>query len=121
KQPLEMRYEGAARRSQKKNPNILDRIWNFFSSVKVAVYLIIITLTLSILGTLLPQVNVIPSTNPAQYYANEYGTFGEIYYALGLADTFGTWWFKGLILMIAASLIICSLDRIIPLYKALKK
>lgn len=121
KQPLEMRYEGAARRSQKKNPNILDRIWNFFSSVKVAVYLIIITLTLSILGTLLPQVNVIPSTNPARYYADEYGTFGEIYYALGLADTFGTWWFKGLILMIGASLIICSLDRIIPLYKALKK
>jgi cytochrome c biogenesis protein len=118
---LEMRYEGAARRSQKTNPNLLDRIWNFFSSVKVAVYLILITLLLSILGTLLPQVNVVPSYNPESYYAEEYGKIGELYYALGLADTFGSWWFKGLILMIAASLIICSLDRIIPLYRALKK
>lgn len=120
-QPLEMRYEGAARRSQKSNPNLLDRIWNFFSSVKVAVYLIIITLLASILGTLLPQVNVVPSHDPAAYYAEEYGRWGEIYYALGLADTFGSWWYKTLILMIAASLIICSLDRIIPLYRALNK
>ena len=119
--PLEMRYEGAARRSQKSNPNILDRVWNFFSSVKVAVYLIIITLICSIIGTLLPQVNVIPSNDPASYYATEYGWIGELYYALGLADTFGTWWYKGLVLMIAASLIICSLDRIIPLYRALSK
>jgi len=118
---LEMRYEGAARRSQKSNPKLLDRIWNFFSSVKVAVYLIIITLLLSILGTLLPQVNVVPSYDPASYYAEEYGKLGELYYSLGLADTFGSWWYKGLVLMIAASLIICSLDRIIPLYKALKK
>lgn len=119
--PLDMRYEGAARRSQKSNPHLLDRVWNFFSSVKVAVYLIIITLLVSILGTLLPQENVVPSNNPAQYYADEFGWIGKVYYSLGLADTFGSWWFKGLILMIAASLIICSLDRIIPLYRALAR
>ncbi|GIQ61706.1 hypothetical protein PACILC2_02740 [Paenibacillus cisolokensis] len=28
--PLEMRYDGMARRSQKANPNFIDRIWNFF-------------------------------------------------------------------------------------------
>lgn len=118
---LEMRYEGAARRSQKSNPNILDRVWNFFSSVKVAVYLILITLIASIFGTILPQVNTVSAIDKAEYYASEYGWFGQLYYALGLADTFSTWWYKTLILMIAASLIICSLDRIIPLYKALKK
>lgn len=120
-QPLEMRYEGAARRSQKSNPNILDRVWNFFSSVKVAVYLIIITLIVSIFGTILPQENVIPSLDPPAYYAEQYGWFGELYHKLGLSDTFGSWWYKILVLMIAASLIICSLDRVIPLYKALSR
>lgn len=118
---LEMRYEGAARRSQKRNPNFLDRVWNFFSSVKVAVYLIIITLILAMFGTFLPQVNVVPSNDPKAYYIEEYGFSGHLYYSLGLADTFGSWWFKTLIVLIAASLIICSLDRVIPLYRALKK
>lgn len=26
---LEMRYDGVARRSQRANPNFIDRIWNF--------------------------------------------------------------------------------------------
>ena len=43
---LEMRYDGMARRSQRSNPNIIDRIWNFFSSVKIAVYMIVITFTI---------------------------------------------------------------------------
>jgi len=49
--PLEMRYDGIARRSQKANPHLIDRIWNFFSSVKIAVYLILITLIGATLGT----------------------------------------------------------------------
>lgn len=27
---LEMRYDGVARRSQRVNPSIIDRVWNFF-------------------------------------------------------------------------------------------
>lgn len=32
---LEMRYDGMARRSQRSNPNIIDRIWNFFHPSKL--------------------------------------------------------------------------------------
>lgn len=119
--PLEMRYDGTARRSQKSNPGVLDRIWNFFSSVKIAVYLIIITLVCAMIGTIFPQVNVIPAFDKLQYYRDTYGVVGEIYYRIGFADTFGAWWFKILVLMIAASLVICSLDRVVPLYRALRK
>ena len=49
---LDMRYEGSARRSQTYNKTIVDKIWNFFSSVKVGVWLILITLIASALGTI---------------------------------------------------------------------
>src|SRR5690625_354910 len=39
---LNMRYDGTARRSQTYNRTIVDKIWNFFSSVKVGVMLIVI-------------------------------------------------------------------------------
>lgn len=118
---LEMRYDGVARRSQRSNPNIIDRIWNFFSSVKVAVYLIIITLIGAMFGTIFEQESNFVSFDPATFYKNKYGTIGDIYYKLGLSHTYESWWFITLLVMIGASLVICSLDRVLPLYKALSK
>src|SRR5579875_468151 len=118
-QLLDMRYEGSARRSQTYNKTIIDKIWNFFSSVKVGVWLIIITLIASALGTIFPQKMYIDQP-PEVYYQQEYGTLGKIYYQLGFDDLYSSWWYLLLIAMIGISLVICSLDRVIPLYKALK-
>lgn len=118
---LEMRYDGVARRSQRANPNFIDRIWNFFSSVKVAIYLIIITLIGAMLGTIFEQESNFINFDPSTYYKNKYGTIGDIYYRLGLSHTYESWWFILLLVMIGASLVICSLDRVLPLYKALSK
>ncbi|QAY66198.1 cytochrome c biogenesis protein ResB [Paenibacillus protaetiae] len=122
-EPLEMRYDGAARRSQKSNPGVIDRVWNFFSSVKIAIYLILITLVAASLGTIYPQENTFVSSNAdfASYYKDTYGVTGQIYYALGLSHTYDSWWFIGLLVMIGTSLVVCSLDRVLPLYKALSK
>ena len=123
--PLEMRYEGAARRSQKANPHLIDRIWNFFSSVKVAVWLIVITLVAASLGTFLPQESTILNLHTYEefheYYKSEYGRTGEIFHALGLTRVYDSWWFITLLVMIGTSLVVCSLDRVIPLYRALSK
>ncbi|WP_026021384.1 cytochrome c biogenesis protein ResB [Paenibacillus senegalensis] len=119
---LEMRYDGVARRSQKQNPSWIDKIWRFFSSVKVAVYLIIITLLGAILGSIYPQSNVfINNFDPSTYYRDNFGTLGHIYYLLGLHKTYESWWFLTLLFMIGTSLVVCSLDRVLPLYRALKK
>ncbi|MHA0855494.1 cytochrome c biogenesis protein ResB [Paenibacillus sp. CMAA1364] len=118
---LEMRYDGMARRSQRSKPNYIDRIWNFFSSVKIAVYMIILTLLGSMLGTIFPQESTFLNLDPSKYYPDTYGTAGLIYYKLGLSHTYESWWFILLLVMIGASLIICSLDRVLPLYKALTK
>lgn len=41
---INMRYEGSAVRSQTYNKTIVDKIWNFFSSVKVGIWIIIVIL-----------------------------------------------------------------------------
>ncbi|MBD2869615.1 cytochrome c biogenesis protein ResB [Paenibacillus arenilitoris] len=120
--PLEMRYDGVARRSQKTNPNVIDRVWNFFSSVKIAIYLIVLTFLTAMLGTIYPQENTfVNNFDPSVYYEETYGLPGKIYYLLGLTHTYESWWFIGLLVMIGTSLVICSLDRVLPLYRALNK
>ncbi len=118
----DMKYEGSARRSQTYNKTVIDKIWNFFSSVKVGVWLILITLIASALGTILPQEMYIPKTVPTeQYYNDVYGWFGGLYYTLGFHDLYGSWWYLLLIASIGISLVIASLDRFVPLYRSLKK
>ncbi len=123
--PLEMRYDGVARRSQKANPHVIDRIWNFFSSVKIAVYLIVLTLAGASLGTIFQQestlINLSEYSEFRNFYKEEHGTIGVVYHALGLSRTYESWWFIGLLVMIGTSLVVCSLDRVLPLYRALTK
>ncbi|HLR71223.1 MAG TPA: cytochrome c biogenesis protein ResB, partial [Pseudogracilibacillus sp.] len=121
---LNMRYDGTARRSQTYNRSIVDKIWNFFSSVKVGVWLIIIALIASGIGTIFPQEMYIPpeaeNRDPAVFYEDWYGLFGKIYYQLGFHELYSSWWYMILIALIGVSLVICSLDRFVPLYRALK-
>ncbi|WP_373895231.1 cytochrome c biogenesis protein ResB [Virgibacillus sp. CBA3643] len=124
KKLLNMRYDGSARRSQTYNKSIIDKIWSFFSSVKVGVWLIVITLLASAVGSILPQEMYIPadaeSRDPAIFYEARYGFFGLIFYQLGLHNLYSSWWYMMLIALIGISLVICSIDRFVPLYKALK-
>src|SRR5690606_15004048 len=60
-----------------------------------------------------------PSSNPAAYYVEQYGAFGKIFYDLGFNDLYSSWWYLILIASIGVSLVICSLDRVVPLYRAL--
>ncbi|MFC4022902.1 cytochrome c biogenesis protein ResB [Oceanobacillus longus] len=122
---LNMRYDGTARRSQTYNKSIIDRTWSFFSSVKVGVWLIVIALIASMVGTIFPQQIYIPSDavsrDPAIFYEDRYGITGLIYYQLGFHNLYSSWWYILLIALIGISLVICSLDRFVPLYKALKR
>lgn len=121
---LNMRYEGSARRSLTYNRTIVDKIWNFFSSVRNGVILIVIALIASGIGTIFPQAMYIPANapnrDPSVYYEETYGILGKIYYQLGFHELYSSWWYMMLIALIGVSLVICSLDRFIPLYRALK-
>ncbi|WP_227936130.1 cytochrome c biogenesis protein ResB [Alkalihalobacillus deserti] len=120
-QLLDMKYEGVARRSQTYTTTFVDKIWMFFSSVKVGIWIIVLTLLLSAVGTIYPQEMYIPPTvDPAQYYADEYGITGQLYYQLGFHNLYGSWWYMLLIASLGISLFIASWDRVFPLYRALK-
>lgn len=121
---VDMRYEGSSRRSQTYKSSIVDKIWNFFSSVKVGVGIIAAVLISSAIGTIFPQKFYVPAQTESdylEYYERLYGTVGKIYYELGFYDMYNSWWFKILIGMLATSIIIASIDRVVPLYKSLKK
>ena len=123
KKLADMRYDGIAIRSKTHNKSIIDKIWNFFSSVKVGIALIIINLVAASIGTILPQEFYISVSNEAQkeqYYTDLYGSFGSLYYNLGLSDVYSSWWFQVLVLLLGVSIIIASIDRGVPLHKSLK-
>ncbi len=120
---VDMRYEGSARRSQTYKRTIVDKIWNFFSSVKIGVSIIIAVLSTSAIGTILPQKQYVPFTSEvdiADYYERLYGIVGVVYHKLGFHDMYNSWWFITLVGMLGTSIIIASVDRVIPLYKSLK-
>ncbi|HLQ84288.1 MAG TPA: cytochrome c biogenesis protein ResB [Pseudogracilibacillus sp.] len=121
---LNMRYDGSARRSQTYNRRIVDKVWTFFSSVKVGIWLIVIALLASGIGTIFPQAMYIPADapnrDPAVFYEDYYGIAGKIYYQLGFHEMYSSWWYLIVIALIGISLVICSLDRFIPLRRALK-
>lgn len=123
KKIADMRYDGTAIRSKTYKKTFIDHIWNFFSSVKVGVSLIIITLVMAALGTFLPQVMYVSvplGMTEADVYEEKYGLFGKLYYALGFSDIYSSPWFQIIVGMLAISIIIASFDRGIPLYKSLK-
>ncbi|ADU30084.1 cytochrome c biogenesis protein ResB [Evansella cellulosilytica] len=116
-----MRYEGVARRSQTYKTTVIDKVWNFFSSVKVGIWIIVLLLLASAIGTIFPQEMYIPPGERATlYYEQEYGTLGKLYYQLGFHNLYSSWWYMLLIAALGISLVIASLDRVVPLYRALK-
>ncbi|WP_156289269.1 cytochrome c biogenesis protein ResB [Oceanobacillus salinisoli] len=121
---LNMRYDGTARRSKTYNKSWIDRVWSFFSSVKVGIWLIVLALVASMIGTIFPQEMYIPANapnrDPAVFYEEQYGIPGLIYFQLGFHNLYSSWWFMVLIALIGISLVICSLDRFVPLFKALR-
>lgn len=122
KKLLNMRYEGSARRSQTYKTSIIDKVWNFFSSVKVGIWIIVLLLVSSSLGTIFPQEMYIPPlAEPSEYYRDQYGVLGQLYYDLGFHNLYGSWWYMLLIAALGLSLIVASLDRFVPLYRSLKR
>ncbi|WP_332649313.1 cytochrome c biogenesis protein ResB [Lysinibacillus sp. 54212] len=123
KKIADMRYDGIAIRSKTYNKSLVDKVWNFFSSVKIGITLIILNLIAASIGTIFPQefaLKVQTEAEKAAYYEDVYGLIGELYYKLGLADLYSSWWFQILVGMLAISIIVASIDRGLPLHKSLK-
>lgn len=105
----------------KPQPSFYDRFWRFFASVRLAIVLIFLIALAAVLGSLIQQEGAYPSSLPPEiYYPMEYGTYGEIMYKLGLTRMYSSWWFLLLLVLFGINLIVCSIDRFVPLIKALR-
>lgn len=93
-----------------------ERVWNFFASVKLSFALLLILAATSVAGTLLPQ------KEPAQLYLEQFGpTWGGLILGLGLDDMYHALWFLLIMSLLAANLVICSLNRLPGALKIIRK
>ena len=94
-----------------KNP-----IWAFFSSVKLALFLIATLASTSIIGTVIQQ------NQSTAHYAKEWGAnTANLIQLLNLNDMYNSAWFLSLLGLFSLNLIICSLDRIPNVIRMVRK
>lgn len=83
-----------------------EKIWKFFSSVKLAVVLLIILAIVSVIGTVIQQ------NEPTERYLREYSQATvQLFETLGFFDMYHTWWYVLLLFLLTANLTVCTLDR----------
>jgi cytochrome c biogenesis protein len=86
----------------------MKSLWNFFNSVKLAIFLLIIITLASILGTLIPQ------NRSLDEYLAHYGQFANLFNQLQLTKLYQSLWFIALLCLFALNIIVCTLTRLSP-------
>ena len=101
--PLE---KGQTMTNQVSATSPFSRIWDFFSSVKLTIVLLLSLATTSIVGTLIPQ-NEAPAA-----YLKAFGQYlFQLFNILDLFDMYHSWWFQLLLILLTINIIVCSIDR----------
>lgn len=95
-----------------KNKTIADSIWQFFCSVKLTVYTLILLALTSIIGTVIPQ-NEAPQ-DYVRYYGEGWYNVIKIF---NIDDMYQAWWFLGLIIILCINIVVCSIERLSTTWK----
>jgi cytochrome c biogenesis protein len=92
------------------------KIWDFLTSLKLVVFLLLILSVLSIAGTIIQQ------NKPLQEYYRFYqpGTVA-LFNKLGLFDMYHSWWFLACLALLAMSITVCTMDRYRGIMVGLRK
>jgi cytochrome c biogenesis protein len=83
-----------------------SKIWDFFSSVKLTIVLLLSLAATSIIGTLIPQ-----NEDPTAYVKAFGGYLFQLFNILDLFDMYHSWWFQTLLILLVINIIVCSIDR----------
>ena len=89
----------------------MKSIIDFFSSVKLAIFLIILITLASVIGTLVPQMR------GTDEYAARYGQLSGLFIQLEVTDLYHSWWFVALLFLFSLNILICTLTRLSPKFK----
>ena len=86
---------------------VLNDIWDFFASVKLALFTLSSLAITSIAGTIIPQ------GESSGFYIQNYGSkLARFIDILNFSDMYHSWWFLGLLGLLCTNLIICSIERL---------
>jgi len=92
----------------------LKALWRFFSSVTLSVVLLLTLAIFSAMGTLIPQ-NLEP-----EGYLRLLGPFWfRFFETLDLFDLYHSWWFRLLIVLLGANIVVCSIERLSATWKVI--
>ena len=91
----------------KRTESPMDKVWKFFTSLKLAIFVIIILAVASIIGTIIEQNQ--PLEKYRQFYSD--GTI-RLFESLNLFDMYHSWWFLLLLVLFTVNLSCCTIDRL---------
>jgi cytochrome c biogenesis protein len=99
----------------KRSQPVMDKVWNFFTSLKLAISVLIIMAVASIFGTVVEQ------NQPIEKYRQSYGDATiRMLDALNLFDMYHAWWFLLLLVLFTVNLSCCTLDRLPRVLKVVR-
>ncbi len=102
---------------QNANQSPIVLIINFFSSIKLTVAVLLTIAATAVIGTVIPQ------NRPHEFYHILFSKmrFGEELFRLSdrldLFNMYDSFWFQGLILILALNILVCSIDRLQTVWK----
>ena len=100
---------------EKRAPSPMDRVWEFFISVRLAIVTLIILACASIFGTIVEQ------NQPMEKYRKVYEDWAiALMDRLNLFDMYHSWWFLLLLVLFTVNLTCCTIDRFPRMWKVVR-
>ena len=82
-----------------------SRLWDWLTSIRLTVYLLLILAAVAILGAVLPQ------GQPAEFYLDRFGeTWGGVVWRGGLANIYFSIWFLAPVNLLALNILSCLIN-----------
>jgi cytochrome c biogenesis protein len=100
---------------EKRTPSPMDRVWDFFISVKLAIVTLIVLASTSILGTIIEQ------NQPPEKYHQIYEDWAyALMDRLNLFDMYHSTWFLLMLVLFTVNLSCCTIDRFPKMLKVVR-
>ncbi|MDO8671120.1 MAG: cytochrome c biogenesis protein ResB [Dehalococcoidia bacterium] len=92
--------------------------WRLFTSIHLAIVLLVLIVMASIAGTFVPQAPAGIASHPAEYaqwlqeMRGKFGPAANAFFALGMFDLYDAWWFKSLLALLGLNVVFCTINRL---------
>lgn len=84
-----------------------NAVWNFFASVKLALFTLFVLASASIIGTIVPQ-----NDDPGKYIELYGESTAKFFQLLDIPDMYSSWWFTGMLILFSLNLTVCTIERL---------